>query len=94
MAIPETLSIYVAGRWCPGAGAEYTTEYPADGSTVARLNAANGDDVEEAVQAAEAARQRASWAGLKAHRRAGGGQAPGAFIPAARRRTDRRRGVA
>ena len=32
MAMPQTLSIYVAGRWRPGAGAEYTTEYPADGS--------------------------------------------------------------
>ena len=71
MAMPETLSIYVAGRWRPGAGAEYTTEYPADGSVVARLNAANGDDVEEAVEAAEAARHRASWAGIKPHERAG-----------------------
>jgi betaine-aldehyde dehydrogenase len=44
---------------------------PHDGSTVASLHAATAADVDEAVQAAEVARHRSNWAGLKRHERAG-----------------------
>jgi acyl-CoA reductase-like NAD-dependent aldehyde dehydrogenase len=65
------LQSFIAGRWRHASGPEYTTEYPADGSTVARLNAATVADVDEAVQAAERARHQPSWANLKRHERAG-----------------------
>ncbi len=67
----DHLQSFIAGRWRHASGPEYTTEYPADGSTVARLNAATVADVDEAVQAAERARHRPSWANLKRHERAG-----------------------
>lgn len=66
----QQLKSFIAGTWRDASGAEYSTQYPADGSTVARLNAATVDDVEEAVQAAEAARHRPQWANLKPHERA------------------------
>ena len=64
----ETL---IAGQWRHASGPKYTTEYPHDGSTVASLHAATAADVDEAVQAAEVARHRSNWAGLKRHERAG-----------------------
>jgi betaine-aldehyde dehydrogenase len=67
----DHLQSFIAGRWRHASGPEYTTEYPADGSTVARLNAATVADVDEAVQAAERARHQPSWANLKRHERAG-----------------------
>jgi len=67
----EKLQSFFAGQWRDASGPEYTTEYPHDGSTVARLHAATVADVDEAVHAAEAARQRPEWAGLKHHERAG-----------------------
>jgi acyl-CoA reductase-like NAD-dependent aldehyde dehydrogenase len=66
----DTLQSFIAGRWRDGAGPLYTTEYPADGSVVAQLHACSTGDVDEAVQAAQAARLRPSWAGLKPHQRA------------------------
>ena len=66
----EQLETYMAGAWRHASGPRYETRYPADGSTVASLHAATIDDVNEAVQAAEAARQRPSWARLKPHERA------------------------
>ena len=48
----------------------YTTEYPADASAVATLHAATVGDVDEAVQAAQAARLKPDWAGLKVNERA------------------------
>ena len=66
----EQLETYMAGAWRHASGPRYETRYPADGSTVASLHAATIDDVDEAVQAAEAARQRPSWARLKPHERA------------------------
>ena len=36
----DILQSYIGGRWRDGAGARYTTEYPADGSVVAELHAA------------------------------------------------------
>ena len=67
----DTLKTLMAGRWRDASGPAYTTEYPHDGSTVATLHAASTADVDEAVQVAEAARKKASWAGLKRHERAG-----------------------
>jgi betaine-aldehyde dehydrogenase len=67
----EKLQTLIAGRWRDASGPEYATEYPHDGSTVATLNAATVADVDEAVEAAEAARREPAWAGLKRHERAG-----------------------
>ena len=67
----EKIQTFMAGRWRDASGPEYTTEYPADGSTVAHLHAATAEDVNEAVQAAEVARQQPAWANLKRHERAG-----------------------
>ena len=64
------LQTLIGGRWRDGSGPLYSTEYPADGSVVAELRAASVADADEAVQAAEAARHRPSWAGLKPHQRA------------------------
>ncbi len=65
------LQTLIAGHWRDASGPEFSTEYPHDGSTVATLHAATVSDVDEAVQAAEAARLHPSWAGLKRHERAG-----------------------
>ena len=65
-----SLQTLIGGRWRDGSGPLYSTEYPADGSVVAELHAASVADADEAVQAAEAARHRPSWAGLKPHQRA------------------------
>ena len=64
------LQTLIGGRWRDGSGPLFSTEYPADGSVVAELHAASLADVDEAVQTAEAARHRSSWAGLKPHQRA------------------------
>ncbi len=64
------LQTLIGGRWRDGSGPLYSTEYPADGSVVAELHAASLADVDDAVQAAEAARHRPKWAGLKPHQRA------------------------
>ncbi len=66
----DPLQTLIAGRWRDASGPEYSTHYPADGSAVARLNAATVSDVDEAVQAAEHARQQPAWAQLKRHERA------------------------
>lgn len=67
----EKIQTLLAGQWRDASGAAYETEYPHDGSAVARLHAATADDVEEAVQVAESARLRPSWAKLMPHERAG-----------------------
>jgi betaine-aldehyde dehydrogenase len=66
----EQLQTFTAGQWRNASGPRYTTEYPADGSPVASLHAATTDDVNAAVEVAEAARQRPAWANLKPHERA------------------------
>ncbi len=66
----EHLQTFFAGRWRDASGPRYATEYPHDGSTVATLHAATSADVDEAVQAAEAARWKPNWARLKHHERA------------------------
>lgn len=66
----ETLKIFLAGRWCEGRGEEMSSVFPADGSVNARLRAANVEDVNEAVAAAEKAWREPSWRGLVPHQRA------------------------
>jgi betaine-aldehyde dehydrogenase len=66
----DTLKICVAGTWRDGRGVEYATEYPADGSMVARLRAADARDVDEAVRFADEARKKPQWASLLPHQRA------------------------
>jgi betaine-aldehyde dehydrogenase len=66
----QKIQTLIAGQWRDASGPEYTTEYPADGSTVATLHAATVADVDQAVQAAEVARLQPAWAGLKRHERA------------------------
>ncbi|MGQ0654851.1 MAG: aldehyde dehydrogenase, partial [Betaproteobacteria bacterium] len=56
--------ILVGGEWRQGRGAAYASRYPADDSINAELNAASVDDVNEAVQAADAARCRPDWRDL------------------------------
>lgn len=62
--------ILVGGVWRPGRGHRYASLYPADQSVNAEIVAANAEDAEEAVLAADAAWRRADWAGLKPHQRA------------------------
>src|SRR5215468_9127801 len=62
--------ILVAGEWRRGRGEVYASRYPADNSVNAELAAANIADVEEAIEAADAARRRPEWSGLKPHERA------------------------
>ena len=45
----EQLLTFTAGQWRDASGPCYQTEYPADGTTVATLQAATADDVDEAV---------------------------------------------
>lgn len=62
--------ILVAGEWRRGGGEVYATRYPADDTVNAELAAASVADVEQAIEAADAARRRPDWAGLKPHERA------------------------
>ena len=64
------LQTFIAGQWRDASGPAYATDYPHDGSQVATLNAATAQDVDEAVKAAEYARQQPAWANLKPHERA------------------------
>ena len=62
--------ILVAGEWRRGRGDVYASRYPADDTVNTELAAANVADVEEAIEAADAARRRPEWSGLKPHERA------------------------
>ncbi len=67
----ETLKIFLAGRWCEGRGEEMSSVFPADGSVNARLRAANVEDVNEAVAAAEkpgASRAGVDWCRISVQR--------------------------
>ncbi len=66
----EQVKTLIAGQWRDASGPQYSTEYPFDASAVATLNAATVADVDEAVQAAQAARLKPGWAGLKVNERA------------------------
>ncbi len=65
-----TQPIFLAGEWRPGRGDPMASTFPADGSVNARLNAASLEDVEEAIEAADAAWRRPEWRDLVPHQRA------------------------
>lgn len=65
-----TDKIFVAGEWREGRGDLMVSRFPADGSINAELNAASLDDVEDAVQAADAAWRASSWRDRQPHERA------------------------
>lgn len=65
-----THPIFIAGEWRVGRGDPLVSTFPADGSVNARLNAASLEDVEEAIEAADAAWRRPEWRGLMPHQRA------------------------
>ena len=66
----ELLPINVAGAWRLGGGDVYESLYPATGEVIARLRAANLDDVEEAIQGADRAFHTSGWAQRLPHERA------------------------
>jgi len=63
--------ILVGGEWRRGRANGYTSLYPADQSVNLEISTASTDDVNEAIEAADAAWRKANWAGLKPHLRAG-----------------------
>jgi betaine-aldehyde dehydrogenase len=63
--------IFLGGEWRTGRGNAYASLYPADQTVNAEISTANADDAREAVEIAHRAYQKADWAGLKAHQRAG-----------------------
>src|SRR5262245_26582161 len=65
------MPILVAGEWRRGRGDIYASRYPADDTVTAELAAASIADVDEAIEAADAARRRPDWANLRPHERAG-----------------------
>ncbi|MCB5363127.1 aldehyde dehydrogenase [Pusillimonas sp. CC-YST705] len=70
MSSVEVLPICIAGQWRPGRGTRYDTLYPATGEVVGTLNAADLQDVEEAIQGAQLAFETSGWAQRKPHERA------------------------
>ncbi|WP_446730917.1 hypothetical protein [Pseudomonas sp. SST3] len=62
MNTEQTLPICIAGQWRPGRGERYASRYPATGEAVAWLNAADLQDVEEAIQGAHQAFLHSGWA--------------------------------
>ncbi|MRJ18926.1 aldehyde dehydrogenase [Pseudomonas haemolytica] len=71
MTLEQTLPICIAGHWRLGRGERYASRYPATGEAVAWLNAADLQDVEEAIQGAHQAFLHSGWAQRKPHERAG-----------------------
>ncbi|ATJ81074.1 aldehyde dehydrogenase [Halomonas beimenensis] len=65
-----TQKIFVAGEWRVGRGDAMVSRFPADGSLNAELNAAGLEDVEEAVEAADAAWRAPAWRDRLPHERA------------------------
>lgn len=71
MTLEQTLPICIAGHWRLGRGERYASRYPATGESVAWLNAADLQDVEDAIQGAHQAFLHSGWAQRKPHERAG-----------------------
>ncbi len=70
-AVPSDLTtgLHVAGAWTDGGGGTIPTLNPATGQTLAEVAAADADDVDRAVAAAEEA-FRTTWAAVPPHERA------------------------
>ncbi|WP_225772295.1 aldehyde dehydrogenase [Pseudomonas sp. Marseille-Q5115] len=66
----QTLPLCIAGQWRLGRGERYASYYPATGEPVAWLNAANVEDVNEAIEGAHQAFLHSGWAQRKPHERA------------------------
>ena len=60
----------VGGTWCHGGGAPFQTVNPANGQVIAEVGTADDDDVDRAVEAAQAASRDQRWKGLLPHERA------------------------
>ncbi len=63
-------SLYIGGEWRTGRGAEITSRFPADGSLNRVLRGASAEDVDLAIERAEAAVRDPAWRGLRPHERA------------------------
>ncbi len=70
MTDKNILDICVGGVWRAGRGEAYASLYPATGQAIAHLRAANLDDVDEAVSAADHAFRHSGWAQKHPHERA------------------------
>lgn len=70
MSSVEVLPICIAGEWRLGRGPQYDTLYPATGEVVGTLNAADLQDVEDAIQGAQHAFETSGWAQRRPHERA------------------------
>jgi len=62
--------LLIAGEQRPGRGALYESRYPATGEVIARLHAADTQDVDDAIAAADHAFKTSGWAQQKPHERA------------------------
>lgn len=62
--------IFIAGEWCEGRGEPLISTFPADGSINAELRAASVEDVDVAIDAADAAWRDAPWRDRLPHQRA------------------------
>lgn len=60
----------INNEWVTGRGESFISINPADGSEIARINAASSEDVDSAVMAARAAMSNPKWRDLKFHERA------------------------
>ena len=60
----------VGDTWCQGGGTPFETINPANGHVIAEVGTANDDDVERAVEAAQAASRDPRWKALLPHERA------------------------
>ncbi len=62
--------IYIAGEWRLGKGATIQSLFPADQSVNAEISTASLDDVNEAIEKADAAWRKAEWRNSMPHERA------------------------
>jgi len=62
--------LYLAGEWREGRGAEIESRFPADGSLNCVVRGASAEDVDLAIERAEAAWRDRKWRSLRPHERA------------------------
>ena len=67
---PPSGDLYIGGEWRKGRGAELRSIFPADRSENLVFSGASKEDVDEAIERAEAARRAPAWRNLKPHERA------------------------